>query len=312
MPKALHFSDNDKKEIFRLYEGGSTYSEMARQYGVDRSVITKLLGRNGYAARTMSDIKRKYTLNEDYFDVISENQAYILGLLFADGHNNTSRGEVVLQLELSDREVLELINLEIGSNRPLRTVVLKDPKHAHQSRLCVASRRMSACLASLGMTHDKTYTLEYPAWLPQDMQRHFIRGYVDGDGYVSNGECSIIGTKAFCDGVAFVLAETLGVTTTMRLRGNKGIHAELRVSGRLQCRKVYEWLYSDASLYIRRKREVAMKCLEFPPNRKKDVRLCSVDGCRRTHHARGFCQLHYYRTTKGKRHFTVARGTQRA
>lgn len=309
MPKAIHFADNDKKEIFRRYEGGSTYSEIARQYGVDRSVITKLLGRNGYVTRAMSDIKRKYTLNEDYFDVISENQAYILGLLFADGHNNTSRGEVVLQLQLSDREVLERINREIGSNRPLRAVVLKDPKHAHQSRLSVASRKMSDRLASIGMMHNKTYTLEYPAWLPQDMQRHFIRGYVDGDGYTSKDECSIIGTKTFCDGVASVLSETLGVTTTMRPRGNKGIHAELRVGGRLQCRKLYEWLYSDASLYMRRKREVAMKSLECPPNRKKDVRLCSVNGCRRTHHAQGFCQLHYHRVTKGKRQFTVARGT---
>jgi hypothetical protein len=309
MPKAIHLADNDQKEIFRLYEDGSTYSEIARQYDVDRSVVTKLLGRNGYASRPMSDIKRKYTLNEDCFDVISENQAYILGLLFADGSNNTSRGAVVLQLELSDREVLERVNREIGSNRPLRTVVLKDAKHAHQSRLCVASRKISDRLDSLGMTHNKTYTLEYPTWLPQEMQRHFIRGYVDGDGYTSRTECSIIGTKAFCVGVAVVLSDTLGVTTTVRPRGDKGIHVELRVGGRLQCRKVYEWLYSDASLYMRRKHEVAMKSLEYPPNRKKDVRLCSVGGCRRTHHAQGFCQLHYYRATKGKRQCTVARGT---
>jgi hypothetical protein len=309
MPKALPFADNDKKEIFRMYEGGSTYSEIARQYGVDRSVITKLLSRNGFAPRAMSDIKRKYTLNEDYFDVISENQAYILGLLFADGSNNTSRGEVVLQLELSDREVLEKVNREIGSNRPLRTVVLKDPKHAHQSRLRVASRKISDRLDSLGMTHNKTYTLAYPAWLPQEMQRHFIRGYVDGDGYTSRNECSIIGTKGFCEGVACAFSETLGVTTTVRLRGDKGIHVELRVGGRLQCRKVYEWLYADASLYMRRKHEVAMKSLEYPPNRKKDVRLCSADGCTRTHHAQGFCQLHYYRATKRKRQHTVARGT---
>jgi hypothetical protein len=308
MAHPKYFSDTDKEEIFRLYERGCTYSEIARMYGIDRSVVTKLLIRNGYARRSMSGIKRKYTLNEDYFDFISENQAYVVGLLFADGSNNTSRGEVVLQLQEGDKGILDKISKELLSNKPLRLVTLKNPNHCRQIRLCIASRKISNELKEMGMVHDKTYTLTYPDWLSIEQQRHFIRGYIDGDGYTSKNEISFVGTTAFCDGVANVFLDILGVSASMRSRGGKGIHVEGRVSGRLQCRKVYEWLYTDAELFLDRKYKVAMDSLSFPGSRKKPIRLCSADNCYRKHHANGFCQLHNYRA-KHDLDFTVARGT---
>ena len=311
MAKPKYFSEPDKKEIFRLYECGSTYSEISRKYGVDRSVVTKMLLKNGCARRSMSDIKRKYTLDEDYFNSISEKQAYVLGLLFADGSNNTSRGEVVLQLQEGDREILEKISKELSCNKPLQLITLQNPNHCRQIRFRLVSRKISDKLKEMGMTHNKTYALAYPDWLLSGQQRHFIRGYIDGDGYTSKNEISFVGTTSFCAGISDVFLKTLAVHVSLRPCGGKGIHAEGRVSGRLQCRKLYEWLYTSAELFLDRKQKVAMNSLSFPDSRKKPPRMCSVDGCDRKYHANGFCQLHNYRMKRDSE-FTVSRGIQRA
>ena len=39
-------------------------------------------------------------------------------------------------------------------------------------------------LENLGLHQNKTFTLEYPN-IDEKLERHFLRGYFDGDGYVS-------------------------------------------------------------------------------------------------------------------------------
>ena len=66
--------------------------------------------RNGYKAKSQSELQRKYNIDETFFDVIdTEEKAYFLGLLYADGCNATNRNAVILSLKEDDKEILEKI-----------------------------------------------------------------------------------------------------------------------------------------------------------------------------------------------------------
>ena len=102
--------DTDIPNIIQSYLDGEVIHSIAQRYRVTDSKISKILKDNGVTIRSGSDINRKYTLDETYFDEIDDqNKAYIIGLLIADG-NCHGDSVVRLQLQESDKGVLEKIS----------------------------------------------------------------------------------------------------------------------------------------------------------------------------------------------------------
>ena len=55
--------------------------------------------------RNVSKCQQVYGINEDYFDVIdSEDKAYFLGLLFADGCNIRCGGKHIVRIRLQEKD----------------------------------------------------------------------------------------------------------------------------------------------------------------------------------------------------------------
>ena len=90
-----------------------------------------------------------------------------------------------------------------------------------------------------------------------------MRGYFDGDGSVSNGKWSkvdIISTPEFLTDLQNILKESIGIGIT-KLNYSRKYSKEvnivsLNIGGRLQCMKFKEWLYKDATIFLKRKKEV--------------------------------------------------------
>ena len=121
---------------------------------------------------------------------------------------------------------------------------------------------MANKLIERGMVKNKSLVLEFPKWLSSDLYCHFIRGYFDGDGYVSkdyyNAKLSIVGTKNFCENIQDILRECLDINASIYLcHNNKETTTRtLQISGRNQIRKFLDYIYNDANLYIQRKYDV--------------------------------------------------------
>ena len=74
--------------------------------------------------------------DENFFDVIdSEEKAYFLGLIFADGSLNDKLRTLQLSLVDSDSEVLEKFIKLIYHDRELRTIWPKKWNHSIQNKL---------------------------------------------------------------------------------------------------------------------------------------------------------------------------------
>lgn len=161
MSKAL-IPFEEYERIIKLYESGLSQAKIGCIYNVGHYIIGKILKKCNVKIRDDSHKGRKYTIDENYFDVIdTPNKAYILGLLYADGCNYPPQHRVKLELQEKDKDILEQINQEITSNKPLFFNPLNSKNNNWQNtyRLDITNKHISDQLESLGIVQNKSLVL---------------------------------------------------------------------------------------------------------------------------------------------------------
>ena len=109
--------------------------------------------------------------------------AYVLGFFAADGSMlENSRGGHFIEFTITDRNILLLIQKELGSNHKI-SIRKRVPHHSTQYRLQIGSKQFFADLEKLGFMQGKSKKLRMPS-VPEKCIPDFIRGYFDGDGCV--------------------------------------------------------------------------------------------------------------------------------
>ena len=197
--------------------------------------------------------------------------AYWRGFLLADGCVTMHGGRPNLHLSLAkaDEDHLRLFLSDIGSNAPIRS----NKKKTMRGKVCeqLASRTPlthaeAAHLANYGMVPRKTHILDLSVLerLPEDLIRDSIRGYMDGDGWVSipgdgvRGHM-VIGVAASLRSITFVseyLKRTLSVESSV-CRSKPGKELWMcRWSG-TRGALVCAYLYREADRFLGRKRDKA-------------------------------------------------------
>lgn len=256
-------------EIKKMYiEENISSSQIAKFFGVKRYQINYILEKNNIQ-KSQSEVRRRYYLNEHYFDKIdTPNKAYILGFLYADGYNNPINNTIVLSLSVKDEEILEQIRKEVGCEKPLFCLYDEHKCDNYKPRemriLTLASKYMSEKIQKWGLIPNKTFSLKFPTFLSKELMPHFIRGYFDGDGCVSvykdsSNEririlVSIMSSSNFCyEMQKFLESEDIFmcVHTAKGHNGNKLI----RTGSVEEARKFMNYIYKDAELFVKRKRE---------------------------------------------------------
>lgn len=253
-------SKNTKDTVVKMremYVNGKLLREIADEFNTTSATVSKLLKKSGIKIDRFT-----YHFNEHYFDVIdSQDKAYILGLLWADGHNRVDKGSVILELQEEDRQLLEDINNITENERPLRKVPLNDknPLWKNQYNLLWQSKHLSNILNRYGMCQRKSLVLEFPQWIDKELYSHFIRGYVDGDGCVcymkqkNKIRVSMVGTKMFLEDVQKI-CDNIGIKTYIihDTRANEVI-CTLAIASNVCLIRFLDWLYSNANLKMERK-----------------------------------------------------------
>jgi len=226
-------------------QNGKTITAIAKERGVDRSTIY-----NWMRSDRLNHQKLKF--NHDFFEKIDcEEKAYWLGFIMADGCVSvTQQPKLVVALNKKDKSHLEKWHKAIQSCRKIncwRDTVIS----AHYST------KMCNDLIALGCIPRKSLKLHFPL-LREDLTRHFVRGYFDGDGCISyHGKSqktphirfTVIGTKSFLNTLQKILQTSnklskVGRTYSLAVNGNKKPSA------------IFEWMYDDATIFLDRKREI--------------------------------------------------------
>ena len=154
---------------------------------------------------------QKYTFNEDFFETIdSEEKAYWLGFIAADGCLSLKR--IHLSLVLAEKDLSHLIKFReaIQAEKSLYKRYHKK-QNTYSYKLSLYSFKMYNDLLDKGIIPRKSLTLKPPLNVPDNLIRHWIRGYFDGDGsiFISKRDqktyISILGTKEV---LGFILKES--------------------------------------------------------------------------------------------------------
>ena len=212
-------------------------------------------------------MQRKYKIDETFFDVVNtEEKAYFLGFLYADGYNNTDRNSVALSLKEDDKEILIRLNNLLQPSKPLRYVEYKTTNSANQYRLVIANKHISKRLVELGCGKAKTYSLIFPSekQVPKYLVRHFVRGYFDGDGWVGKKAITVVSTLNFCNSLAEILNQELNVNSYIRARfpERKNNIRQLEINHK-QARTFLKWIYNDSTIYLQRKYDKYIKQINY-------------------------------------------------
>lgn len=272
--KGIKLTEKEKTDILTDYATGNyTYSELHRKHKRGKETIRNLCLDNGYKSKTYSETSKRYTIDENYFDKIdTEEKAYTLGLLYADGCNHIETNQVFIKLQIGDEAILKTIKSNINSSKPLYYIkplyrVVGDKSYLCQAacKLVIVNKHISDRLVELGCTPRKSLTLTFPnkKQVPKNLQRHFIRGYFDGDGSIhidkeNTGYIKMLGTGKFLTSVQAILIKELGFNKTKIYKDKStknDITSTLQYGGNIQSATFGKWLYKDATIYLERKHE---------------------------------------------------------
>jgi hypothetical protein len=194
-----------------------------------------------------------YPLDCDFFaSVNSEPKAYFLGFLAADGYVAKSGKWVACCVSETDVHILEEMRLAMGSGAPIAAKISRGgyPNTKPQRVITFCSRKLIGDLASLGIVPGKSKTLTYPL-IPADVERHFLRGLLDGDGWIGPRQFAFTGTADVLDGICKAVLRHTG----QALAHSKFTSGHGRLIGSWRDRDVLRWLYTEAGWFLRRKHQ---------------------------------------------------------
>ncbi len=286
MPRGpkFKFTEEDITKFAYLYYDGMNIEDVAKIAGVTSKSLYENFKRFGvetfeearvnFKPITTKCIETDNSTYEDYFDIIdTERKAYWLGMLAGDGYIREDNGTVRLKLKEIDAHHVLLFkeHLLIESNGWWET---SDgfKSFAIQTRKCYP---LTSRLASLGCGQRKSFTASWPEELPFDLERHFLRGLMDSDGswYINdrsayNRKPAITYQQVGSIPLLEVLSEKLkkacmlDTATVKPVKAQKGNFARIMIRGIPAARKIFEYLYTDSTVWLPRKREIVETFLE--------------------------------------------------
>jgi hypothetical protein len=227
--------------------------------------------------------RTKKTCTRDFFNVIdTEEKAYWLGFIFADGYisfseSNMKKGQLAttycigIKLQWSDREHLKKFNKSISGNyKVFKEISHPDgfrKKTTEAAKILVYSQQMYNDLNKY-FDRDKTYTAKFPN-IPEDLIRHFIRGYFDGDGCFTFTEktfdIDFLGaSKDFHDGLKDILLKyNFNFNTEIKINQHDTSIYYIHINKNLDKCRFLDWIYFDCHIYLDRKYEKYLKCKNY-------------------------------------------------
>ncbi len=231
---------------------------------------------------------KKHYLNENIFNIIdTEEKAYWLGFLYADGCVSSNCNKISLNLSEKDREHLEKFKQFLdyrGKIRvaPAKTSVIRGKliNSSPMNILSFSSKQMKQDLILLGCVPRKSLILKFPTndQVPNSLMSHFVRGYFDGDGWFCRGKTKyktnrknysigFISSLDFLEGLKSFIFKSMNINMSIRA---SGIVYTLTSGGNANCYKLSNFLYKNSKIFLIRKYEIF--------NEIQNVGICIMSG----------------------------------
>lgn len=247
----------EKQKLISIYISGVSLREISKEYHIGRNNLSKILKEKGILIRNQKYTSRKYFCDNTYFkNINTENKAYWLGFLYADGYISKRQYGDYLGITLKKEDInhLKKLSIDLQSTYPIKMHTGSGyNKSGEFVRLFINSKELVSDLEKHGVVEMKTFKLTFPD-IPKELYRHFIRGLLDGDGsiYTSKRD-NVLGVHI--GGTLEVLKEVQTYFSefniTKKIIVSRSIY-DLHYTGK-KAKEVLNILYKDSNIYLDRK-----------------------------------------------------------
>lgn len=224
----------------------------------------------------------KYLVNENFFKKWTQEMAYTLGYLYADGSLEDAsyiRGKYIRVSSVEENNIIKIRNW-LSSHH---TIVSQPPISRNgkiRYLLRIGNHELYNDLEQLGLYPNKSLTITFPV-VPKKFLSHFVRGYFDGDGCVRismregarkiqviSKLCTVFtsGSKKFLEDLAIQLHT---IASTKQLKIYNGHRSFMLSYSTEDSVKIFKFMYEKVSTdaYIQRKASVYEKYFKLRPQR---------------------------------------------
>jgi len=251
-------------EAIRLYESGKSVWEIGAAIGFRGQLVWRKLKEAGVVMRSNSDSVRVQTVIENAFSAAGEHRDYWAGFMMADGcvQKRSSNGFTIsLGLAECDLGHIEKFKAFVCPDAPIE---YREISTGNSCSVRFRSKKVADDLAGLGITPRKSLTAK--ASTEMEMSRHFWRGVVDGDGWLSRPDANFViglcGSRcilgqftAFCGGLLEGHNPTVAPSKTIFRTSIYGRQAQI----------IIRELYHGCAIALDRKMEMAVASMAYVP-----------------------------------------------
>lgn len=213
--------------------------------------------------------KQKAANDPDIFELGSDTKYYLLGLLFTDGNLNKSKDKITLSL--IDEELIKKLYVIFSDTNKRKIYKQNDNNENHSETYTIINTNKNTIskLLEIGLTSNKSLSLEFPEIAKENDKISFIRGIFDGDGSIykqttksKNREYHYAnisfttGSEKYATGIINCLYE-LGIHSTLfidkrKIKKNCTYYVYIRTKKSVKL--FFDLIYNDkTSIYMQRK-----------------------------------------------------------
>ena len=223
--------------------------------------------------RNNHEKSRKYTCNEDYFkDIDTEQKAYWLGFCYADGYltRDSQYGSLKFGLSIGRVDYQHCVKfkeaIEFTGNINEYTVTQGYKIGTEYNRILITSEVFARNLMSHGLIERKSNIMNPPIGVPEELIKHFIRGFQDANGsimIVRNKDnpdipsygISFCGTEPLLEWIQDYLVKEGAIPHKYKYKKRKEEHivTAFNFGGNRQVKHYLGYIYDGATVWLDRK-----------------------------------------------------------
>lgn len=271
MGKRIILTEEQEKQIIYNYTELHMGQKKAGAFiPVSDHIVKKVLLKYNIPIKTIQETNvNKLWVKHDYFKNQTADMAYWIGILASDGSVNRDKNLVYIELNRSDRELLEKLNLTIENERPVQDYVTG--RGYENSKLYFYSKEIKQDLQKFGIVPNKTYSEDYcfPHLLKEEFYLDYIRGLFDGDGSVKitgvspTFQIDVGRYEIAQEIISYFNKNDIELKISYLPKKNVTIY-RVYGYGKEKLLKIYNLLYSSSSeLFLSRKKEKFQEILSF-------------------------------------------------
>lgn len=256
-----------KEIILPIYEKTLSVNATARELGISWGVAKRILEEYGVTPQKGNQYGKFQQYNL-FKSIETEADAYWLGIMYTDGWVRSDRNEI--GLGSIDKDLIEKFKTYTGSTNSISVKKAENlvGKSAPNDRtiqtardfyqFTFSSKVTKENLELLGCIPKKSKRLTCPTeeQVPQKLIYHFLRGVIDGDGWVRWNEAQSKYDIGFLGGANFITELTTRARIShygkMRKKQDSDIY-EFAIYKKDIVKKVLDLVYGDSTIHLDRK-----------------------------------------------------------